>query len=165
MTRERSGRVGAGHSRRRTARGRTWARWRHARAAAAAETNEGSRHNGQNQTPGFAPAIHAMAGLLARLHPFLPCLPMQLHSGVRTKSSGIQQRGLRRHVREHVSCHRLPVSPSSRHAGGHRRVSGAFYISCAAMAGAGRGVFKYGYMKNRKSRANKVISNIHQLNI
>jgi hypothetical protein len=149
MTRERSGRVGAGPCRRRTARAGAWARWRHARASGGSGNEWGLKAQRTKPNPGFCTS-NTRDGRSSGSPSSFPVLPSHaLHSGVRTKSSGIQQRGLRRHVREHVPCHRLPVSPSSRHAGGHHRVRGAFYLSCAAAPwpGPAQGVFKCGHIK------------------
>lgn len=91
-----------------------------------------------------------------------------MHSGVRTRSSGIQQRGLRRHVRECVPCHRLPVSPSSRHAGGHHRVSAVFYTRRAGAGAAGAGgaaVFLAELQKTEEINTMLFISDIHNINI
>jgi hypothetical protein len=53
--------------------------------------------------------------------------PCFMHSGGVSKSSGLQQRGLRRIVGECISRYRLPVSPSSWITRGHHSVRRAFY--------------------------------------
>lgn len=91
-------------------------------------TDGGSGHNGQNQTPGFAPAIHAMAGLLARPHPFLSCLPMRCTVAYGQNRQAYSSGGCAGMAGRLSLFHRLPVSPSSRHAGGHHRVRCIFYM-------------------------------------
>lgn len=99
------------------------ARRKTALAASAINGNsmEIPKPNGQNHSPGLAPSINAhgrYSGLPSSSS--VPAFPCTRHSGVRTNSSGLQQRGLRRNGgRCLLALHRLPVQPSGRKAGGH----------------------------------------------